>query len=126
MIEINNLTASSIDEEFLKKVAKKVLRGENKKKTELSIALVAEKEIKKLNKKYRRKNQATDVLSFGDGLNEIVICFKEVKRNAKKYNLIPEKELAKVLIHSILHLFGYEHSKLMQKKEEYYAKILYH
>jgi len=109
MIEINNLTKRKIEKEELKKLAKKVLKSENKKE-DLSIAFVGEKRIRSLNKKYRKKDKATDVLSFGDGLNEIIICLNKVKKG----------ELAKVLIHGILHILGYEHSSLMDKKQNHY------
>ena len=135
-----------VDEEFLKKVAEKVLEGESaswrNKKTELSIAVVGQGRIRELNKKYRKKNRATDVLAFlydDSGLasldarrsGEIVICLREVKKNAKRFSLIFEKELARVLIHGILHLLGYNHEKSekeaekMRKKEEYYLKLLF-
>ncbi len=127
MIEVNNLTPlSGVDEKFLKGVAKIVLKGENKKEAKLSVAFIGEGRIKELNKKYRGKNKATDVLSFGEGLNEIVICYSEVKKNAKRYNSTFKKELAQVLIHGILHLLGYEHekgekeAKKMEKKQKYY------
>jgi len=129
MIEINNLTASSVDEEFLKGVAKKVLKGEDRKEVGLSIVFVGQGEMRKLNKKYRGKNKVTDVLSFGSELNEIVICLREVKKNAKKYNSTFKKELVQVLIHGILHLLGYEHEKTkkeaekMEKKQEYYLNL---
>ena len=121
MIEINNLTTSKVDEEFLKRVAKKVLKDENRKEINLSIAFIGEARMRKLNKKYRGKNKVTDVLSFGQGLNEIVVCLREIKKNAKTYNSTFKKELARVLIHAILHLSGYDHKK-MQDKEEYYVK----
>jgi len=129
MIEINNLTALPVNEEFLRKVAKKVLEGENKKEADLSIALVNQDRIRELNKKYKRKNRVTDVLAFPDrelGLGEIVICPQEVKKNAKKFWETFETELARVLIHGLLHLLGYNHDKSgkfaeeMKKKEEYY------
>jgi len=123
MIEINNLTTVSVDEEFLKKVAKKVLKGENRKEIDLSVAFIGEGRMRKLNKKYRGKNKVTDVLSF-DGLNEIVVCLREVKKNAKRFDSTFKKELARVLIHAILHLLGYNH-KEMQDKEEYYAKAIH-
>ncbi len=134
MIEINNLTTSKIDKSFLKKVAKIVLIGENKEEAGLSIALMGEGRIKELNKKYRGKNKVTDVLAFNGnpklnlGLGEIVICLPEVKKNAKKFNTIFKKELARVLIHGILHLLGYEHEKdkgaaeKMEKKQEKYIR----
>jgi len=126
MIEINNLTTNPIDEEFLKRVAKKVLEGENEKKDNLSIVLVGQGRMRELNKKYRKKNKVTDVLTFGDGLNEIVICLREVKKNAKGFKSSFEKELARVLIHGILHLLGYNHersemrAKKMEEKQNYY------
>ncbi len=66
MIEINNLTVSSVDEEFLKGVAKKVLKGEDRKEVGLSIVLLGQARMRKLNKKYRGKNKVTDVLSYGN------------------------------------------------------------
>lgn len=147
MIEINNLTTVSVDEEFLKKVAKKVLEGENKKGAQLSIALVGPGRIRQLNKRYRGKNRVTDVLAFPEskvllekfkirlaqevqGLGEIVICLREVKKNAKKFKSTFERELARVIIHGILHLLGQNHEKSekeakeMAKKEEYYLDQL--
>ena len=144
MIEINNLTYFRVDEKFLKKLAQKVLANEEKNKTELSIALVGPKRIKELNKKYRKKDRITDTLSFtynNSGqpaklreallAGEIVICPQEVKKNAKRFDSTFKKELTRVLIHGILHLFGYDHegsekeAEKMRKKEEYYfSKIL--
>jgi len=114
MIEVNNLTTSQVDEEFLKKVAEIVLGGEKKKNAELSIALIGQGRIRELNKRYKGKNRVTDVLAFPDkeiGLGEVVICLREVKKNAKKFSSTFEKELAQVLIHGILHLLGYGHEK---------------
>ena len=144
MIEINNLTTNPIDEEFFKKTAKMILKGENKKTTtrsppsrkrapaNLSIALVGQGRISELNRRYRGKNRVTDILAFGgnDGLGEIVICLREVKKNAKKYGLTFEKEFSKVLIHGIFHLLGYNHeesekeAERMRQKEEYYLSQL--
>jgi len=130
MIEINNLTKSDVDEKFLKRIAKKVLKGENKKEIGLSIVLAGQGRIRELNKKYRGKNRVTDVLSFGDELNEVVICLSEVKKTAKIYHSTFKKELARVLIHGILHILGYDHevspkkAREMEKKQEYYLSRL--
>jgi len=125
MIEINNLI-SRADYGFLKKVAKIVL---NKKKFDLSIALVNPGKIKELNRRYRKQNKVTDVLSFiYDDSGEIAICLKQVKENAKKFGLPFKTELAKVLIHSVLHLTGYDHksqkqAKIMEKRENHYLNL---
>jgi len=145
MIEINNLTTNLVDENFLKKVAQKVLKEEGKSETDLSIALIGQGRIRELNRRYRGKNRATDVLAFGQGsafakeksrfilpsskelgLGEIVICLREVKKNTKRFGSTFEKELATCLIHGILHLLGYDHekdevaAKKMEDKQQYY------
>lgn len=127
MIEINNLTTNLVDERFLEEVAKKVLEGENQKESDLSIAFVGQGRMRELNKKYKKKNRVTDVLAFpGNGLGEIVICLREVKKNARRFSSSFETELVRVLIHGILHLLGYDHeknetnAKKMKEKEEYY------
>lgn len=142
MIEINNLTTSEADSDFLEKTAKIVLEGE-KKEGDVSIALVGQGRIRELNKKYRGKNRATDVLAFPEsrvlqekfkagparrveGFGEIVICLREVRKNAKNFGSSYGKELARILIHGILHLLDYDHekgereAKRMEEKQNYY------
>jgi probable rRNA maturation factor len=144
MIEINNLTKFYLDEKKLKEIVKKVLTGKLK-KNDLSVAFVSPEVIKKLNRKYRKKNKITDVLSFSESKNqkkelkikktgesvslgEIIICPQEINKNAKKFKSRFEKELYRVLIHGILHLLGYDHEKsekqanLMEKKQDNYLK----
>ena len=164
MIEINNLTTNPVDEDFLKKNAKIVLDEEGKKEANLSIAFVGQGRMREINKRYRGKNRVTDVLSFPEskvllqkfkvgpaqktqGLGEIIICSREVKKNAKKFTPLEiigteknredsksltgfkssfKKELNRVLIHGILHLLEYDHEKgekearEMEEKERYY------
>lgn len=142
MIEINNLTSNPINEGNLKKIIKQVLQGEGiKGEVELSVALVGQDRIRGINKRYRGKNRATDILSFPEskitmdkfkigpaekerGLGEMIICLREVKENARKDNLSFDKEFNKVIIHGVLHLLGYDHEAedagAMQAKEDYY------
>ena len=145
MIEIQNLTGNRIDESFFQKIEEKVLKGE-KKEGKISLALVGPARMRKLNKKFGKKNRITDLLSFSQAevpfekwkidnlqktkdLGEIVICLREVKKSARRLNIPFEKELARVFIHGILHLLGYDHQtpgeeKKMGEKEEKYGKSL--
>ena len=146
MIEINNLTAIEINQDFVKKVVEGVLKKE-KKEGNVSIAFIGPGRMKKLNKKYRRKNRITDILSFPElelsfekffkeklkkteNLGEIVICLRAVKKSARQLNIPFETELKRVLIHGILHLLGYrdekseKEAKKMEEKEENYLKFL--
>lgn len=124
-LEINNLTKFKLDKKSFTQVAKKVLLGENKETQTLSLAFVDKLEIKKLNKKFRKKDKPTDVLSFAFGeknyLGEIVICPEVVKEKGEK--------MEEVFVHGILHLLGYDHeksekeAKIMEEKEKFYLKI---
>ena len=118
MIEVNNLTGTRINKELLMGVAKKVLKREDRKMVELSIVIMGEAKMRELNKKYRQKDKATDVLSFQYGNSgEVAICLKEVKKNAKKFKSTLNKELTRVLIHGILHVLGYSHKGMAKKRK---------
>lgn len=137
MIEINNLTNFSVDKRLILGVAKNVLKGENKGIENLSIAFVSPSEIQKVNKKYRKKDKPTDVLSFENSASfkgeflEVVICLSVVKEKASAAKKPFAEEIIKTLIHGILHTLGYDHEKSkkeeirMEIKEKYYlSKIV--
>ena len=124
MIEIVNLSSEKINETLIRETVRNTLKEEGAKMS-ISVAIVDSEEIKKLNYQYRKKNKATDVLSFGGGINEIVICPEEVKKNGGDFN----KELKEVVIHGVLHLLGYDHEQSeeeatkMFNKQNKYLKI---
>jgi probable rRNA maturation factor len=122
MLEINNLTNFAVNKRSFTQVAKKVLSGENKRTENVSLAFVSKEEMHKLNKKFRKKDKPTDVLSFNlnekDVLGEIVICPDIVKENAEKYGVSVNYETMKVFVHGILHLLGYDHEKTEKEAEE--------
>lgn len=134
MIEIHNVTRSSIDESFLKKVAERVLKEEKSKESGLSIAIVGSRRSRQLNLQYRGKDKPANVLSFPEsefGLGEVVICPEQVKKDAKEYGMIFERALAWMLIHGILHLLDYDHekseplAKRMEKRESDYLSLFF-
>lgn len=88
---------------------------------ELSIALVGEDEMARLNEQYRGVAGPTDVLSFGcddpclatEGepivLGDVIIAPEVAERQAAEAGVTVEAELNLLLVHGILHLFGYDH-----------------
>jgi probable rRNA maturation factor len=96
------------------------------KKIGLTILLSNNKNIKKLNKKFRSKNKATDVLSFPSEkkinikkspyIGDIVISYDFI--NKPKTLSVPEfkNKVTKIFIHGFLHLLGYDHIKLKDFK----------
>jgi probable rRNA maturation factor len=117
MLTLTNLTNYRIDQDFLKKAADRADKtAKGKRLKEISLVLVTEAKIKSINRQYRRKNEATDVLSF-EGLNEIFICPDFVQKQAKISKAPFAGELMRVLIHGILHLKGYRHEKSKKEAE---------
>jgi probable rRNA maturation factor len=74
---------------------------------DVAIAIVSDARIRALNKKYRRKDKATDVLSFETG--DIVIASGVARRQAREAGHSYAAELKVLALHGLLHLLGYDH-----------------
>jgi probable rRNA maturation factor len=98
-----------------------------KKKVSLTILLSNNKNIKRLNKKFRNKNKSTDVLSFPSEkklnikkspyIGDIVVSYDFMSKSKVLSNLDFKNKVSKIFIHSFLHLLGYDHIKLKDFKE---------
>lgn len=104
----------------LKKIALAILGLLGQAEAELSLALIGNSEMRKLNAKYRRKDYPTDVLSFpmeqaGPAptrlLGDVIISVEKAREQAKQRGRTPDHELATLLIHGIVHLLGYDHER---------------
>lgn len=120
MIEIIRL-CSSDRLPFIRKISRR-LENIMGIKNDISVVVVSEKKIARINKVYRKKKFPTDALSFEEA-DEIFICpayiEKKNRHNRKKLFC----ELTKALVHAILHLRGYDHeasageARKMEKEE---------
>ncbi len=142
-----------ISEKELRKILKKACRLLKLKNCQISLAFVGDKEIRDLNKKYRFRDKATDVLSFGLSKNwlkdvatgfqpalqrnlkgcgynfssgEIIISYPEAKRQSKSYQESLQKVIERLFAHGLLHLAGYEHKtkKDRKKMDKIQSKLL--
>jgi probable rRNA maturation factor len=136
MFEIVNKTRKKISKSLVQKTVKETLKISKKRVGyfSLSIAFVEKKEIKNLNETYRKKNKATDVLSFSYGLGynkrgkaplgELVLCPDVITKQAEENEVTFQKELIFVLSHGVLHLLGMRHGKKMYElQDEIISKI---
>jgi probable rRNA maturation factor len=132
--EVKNLPAKIKD---IKKIIYEIMELLPIKKANISIALVDNTQISKLNKIYLKKNDATDVLSFpydvrGKEINgEIVVSVERAYKMAKYYHSTPKKELILYIIHGLLHLVGYndinekERRKMVRKQSQLLEKVMF-
>jgi probable rRNA maturation factor len=120
MIEINNKTRSKINLSLIRQVAVKFL-DYYKINKDVSVALVGDKTMKRLNKQSRGIDRVTDVLAFVDDdpefLGEIIINYAQIKRQAPRFDNSVRAELTFVLVHGLLHLLGYEDETREGKQE---------
>ena len=124
--------------DYLKKRLNKLSKTPlfKRKNHEFSILLTNNKQMKKLNYKFRNKNKTTDVLSFPIKIKnkkklyvgDIAISFEIIKERSRKTNFFLEFD--KMWIHGYLHLIGYDHKKFndfktMLKKEKLILKYFH-
>lgn len=129
MIEIVSSTRTKINKKQIVSICEAFLQSFKKSHVDVSIAIVGDKQIRRLNKQYRGHDKATDVLSFagaeweGNLLGEVIINPQEIKRLSKYKEILefigfkyPPKNLKAaekylfyfILVHGLLHLVGYD------------------
>ncbi|MBN1213203.1 MAG: rRNA maturation RNase YbeY [candidate division Zixibacteria bacterium] len=103
----------------------------------VNLVITDDKNIRRLNRDYRRKDRATDVLSFNlddpdddDGVfGEIYISAETARRQTTEYETVLNEEYLRLFCHGLLHLFGFDHMKknderIMKAREERYLKAV--
>ncbi len=86
---------------------------------EFSVAFISDRRMKELNKLFRGKDSATDVLSFPhepdefdpdkNNLGDIVISVEQAQKQAQENGLTLHGEIMQLILHGVLHLCGYDH-----------------
>ncbi|QYF85503.1 rRNA maturation RNase YbeY [Brevibacterium sp. PAMC21349] len=125
MDETNEVTEEA--QQLVESILQFAARKENiEKDTELSVTFVDNDRIREINKEYRHKDSATDVISFaleemGEDeveivgaemprmLGDIIISIERTKEQAEEYGHSFDRELGFLALHGFLHLLGFDH-----------------
>jgi probable rRNA maturation factor len=101
--------------------ARRLLAGLGLDGAELSVLLVADGEMRRLNRDWRGKDRPTDVLAFAQGegaggapdglLGDVVISVDTARRQAHTGRRPLGREAERLLVHGLLHLLGYDHER---------------
>ena len=94
----------------------------NFKIADLEINFISSKDIQKINKRHLNHNYATDIITFSyssdlkniDG--EIIISIDDAKINSRKFKVSFYEEIARLVIHGVLHLLDYDDQAKSDKK----------
>jgi rRNA maturation RNase YbeY len=141
LVSIGESFASSLTEVRLESVARRVLEAEGVATAELSVAVTDDETVRSLNREYAGEDAVTDVLSFSQRegeefagppstvppLGEVIIAYRQAARQARERGRAADEEVARLLIHGILHLLGYDHTepdeeRRMRAREEELAE----
>ena len=135
-LEYDNVEKPDIDENWIRSICENILKDNNQPETVVTIIFSNDSKLRKLKKEYFNKDVLTDTISFnleeeGDPIEgEIYISLERVDENAQTYKQDSIMECKRVIIHSCLHLLGFddklpEEKKEMTRQEDYYLSNLF-
>lgn len=100
---------------FFKKTVRAVLKYLKDSRKSIALIFLDPSSMKQLNQFWRHHAKPTTVLSFQEG--DIFLCPLEIKKQALQWQLPLKTFYQKLIIHSILHVFGYTHDNLKDAKK---------
>jgi probable rRNA maturation factor len=123
---VNRQRLCSVDAERVAEIAAATIASAGRRDAALTVAFVRDRAIRKMNREFRGKDYATDVLSFpandapsdalsgpfsesADFLGDVVIAIDTAQRQAAAAGHTLEHEVSELVIHGALHLCGYDH-----------------
>ena len=82
-------------------------------KTPVTLRIVGAREGRRLNRTFRKKDYATNVLTFayGRGAGDLILCHPVIAREAREQGKTLAAHYAHMVVHGLLHLRGYDHEK---------------
>lgn len=135
-ISVEEKFRGRVDQGWVRRIAQTVLNAEGMAPPyEVSLVFTDSETVQQLNRDYRGVDEPTDVLAFymlpqggGDDsfalppdevtrLGEVIISYPQAIEQARQQGHSPERELALLIVHGILHLLGYNHEKPEEEDE---------
>jgi probable rRNA maturation factor len=128
---VSATVASPLSRAEAERLARAVLRAEGVTRAMLSVTVVGRRRIRALNRRYFRRDRATDVVAFtmtaaagarprggvggagpGSGfpvVGDVYVCAPVGVAQARRFGVTPRRELRRLVVHGILHVLGYDH-----------------
>jgi rRNA maturation RNase YbeY len=130
LVSIAQPFITSVSDERLAAIALRVLEAEGASAAELSVTVTDDETVRGLNREYAGEDAVTDVLSFSQRegeefvgppgsvspLGEVIIAYPQAVLQATERARSTDEEVARLLIHGILHLLGYDHAEAEEEQ----------
>ena len=99
---------------LLERAVRRTLEAEGRTEAEVSLALLADPEMRELNRRYLGKDHPTDVLAFSLGdrdevIGDVYVGVDQATRQATDLGITLEEELVRLAVHGTLHVLGHDH-----------------
>ena len=112
-IQVNLGIFDAVEEALLEAAVRRTLDADGR-EAEVSLTLVDDAEIKRLNREYLGRDRATDVIAFSLGspeepLGDVYVGADQARRQAKALGVPLTEELVRLAIHGTLHVLGHDH-----------------
>jgi rRNA maturation RNase YbeY len=116
----------SVDVDLLRRGVLRTLSAEDRDIVELSLTLLADDEIRELNRRYLGRDQPTDVIAFTLGgpedlVGDVYVGMEQARRQAEELGISPSVEILRLAVHGTLHVLGHDHPE----GEERYASPMF-
>lgn len=124
-----------VDEDDLESFSRRLARAVRRSPNDFTVALVSDRRIQALNRRYRKQARPTDVLAFplrdssrtNGYVGDVAISVETARRNARRYRHSPQEEIKLLILHGVLHLMGYDHESdrgQMNRRERHLRRRL--
>jgi probable rRNA maturation factor len=111
----------------LRTLISQVLRAEGRRAGEIAVVLSDDEMLRRVNHDWRGIDRATDVLSFAYDEREpdaatravrgdLLVSLDRVRDQARRYRVTPGAELARLVVHGVLHLCGHDHAHVRERQ----------
>ncbi len=135
-LQVSNFSVSKIDRRAIHKIVNAILKKLNLRLASLEINFLDENLMRDINKKYLNHDYNTDIITFTYSKEkvilegEIFISVDDARANARRYKVLLENEILRLIVHGILHMIGYDdveaaERKIMKQKENALVRELW-
>jgi len=124
-IEVSGRVPRGFSRIKIRNMLMKIAKQEKLTLSGVGVAFVGEEQIRNFNKKYRRMDKPTDILSFAyhnqktpkkNIQGDLIICPAYIKKDIKNSAITITNQIKRLFVHGLLHLAGYDHAKEKEAK----------